>query len=74
MAALISWVCRADHPAQERSEYVPMITVNEGNWAFCLRGGDSEHKWDAIDPAPVESLRFRRNIAPEASIAAVLTE
>lgn len=71
MAALISWVCRSDHPVQERSEYVPMITVNEGNWAFCLRGGDSEHKWDAIEPAAVESLRFLRNIAPEVSTVAL---
>ena len=65
VAAVISWVCRADHPVQERSEYVPMITVNEGRWAFCVRGGDGEHKWDPIEPTAVESLRFRRNIAPE---------
>lgn len=71
MAALISWVCRADHPVQERSEYVPMITVNEGRWAYCLRGGDSEHKWDAIEPTAVESLRFRRYMAPDLSAAAL---
>ena len=71
MAALISWVCRADHPAQERSEYVPTITVNEGNWAYCVRGGDSEHDWVAIDPAAVESLRLRGRLAPEVSTMAL---
>ncbi len=71
MAALISWVCRADHPVQERSEYVPMITVNEGRWAFCVRGGDSKHRWDPIEPSAVETLRFVRNIEPEVSAAAL---
>ena len=71
MAALISWVCRADHPVQEGGEYVPMVTLNEGNWAFCVRGGDSEHKWDAIEPAAVESLRFLRSSAPEVSAVAL---
>ena len=71
MAALISWVCRADHPVQERSEYVPIITINERKWAFCVRGGDGRHDWQAIEPAPVESLRLLRNVPSDVSAVAL---
>lgn len=71
MGALISWVCRADHPVQERSEYEPAITINRGAWAVCLQGGDDEHKWDAIEPSAVETLRYHRTTAPEVSAVAL---
>jgi len=50
---------------------VPAITINDGAWAFCLQGGDGEHTWTAIEPAPVETLRFRHAVAPEPSAVAL---
>lgn len=71
MAALISWLCRADHAVQGSSEHVSMITINESKWALCLRGGDSQHEWRSIEPAPVESLRLYRNVPSEVSAVAL---
>lgn len=55
-------------------EYMPAITINKGGWAFCLHGGDGEHEWGAIEPAPVDTLRFRRGMAPASSEAMALAE
>ena len=71
MAALISWVCRASHPALDRIEYVPMVTVNEGAWAFCLQGGDGQHDWVSIVPCPIERLRFFRPATAQAPALAL---
>ena len=60
MPALISWVCRVEHAVQERNEYLAMITIYDGAWAYCVRGGAGRHRWDAIEPAPVELLGLAR--------------
>ena len=60
VAALITWICRADHDAPDRTEYVPVITLHERKWAYCLRGGSGEHEWDPIESAPFEIVRYGR--------------
>ena len=66
MPALISWVCRVEHAVQERNEYLAMITIHKGTWAYCVRGGAGRHRWDAIEPAPVELLALARRSSPQA--------
>lgn len=71
MGALISWVCKADHQVQERSEYAPVLTVNQGAWAFCQRGGAGTHSWHTVEPTPIERLRYLRatiQAVPEAAM------
>lgn len=60
MAALISWVCRADHTAQMGDEKLTKITIHRGQWAYCSRGELDDCIWGAIEPTPVEELRSMR--------------
>lgn len=60
MPALISWVCRTDHDVQERGEYLSMVTVHQRSWAYCVRGGANRHRWEVIEPTPVELLHPSR--------------
>jgi hypothetical protein len=58
MASLIALICEA-HP--ERDAEGPLITLVDGLWAYCPardveRG---EHRWRAIEPTTVETLRAR---------------
>lgn len=62
MNALISWVCRVDHAAQTGDEYLALITVHEHNWAYCIRGGASRHRWERIEPTAVEMIRQGRGV------------
>lgn len=55
MAALIEFVCIADHGA--RSD--PSITLEQRAWAYCAAGAADAHNWSRIDPTPVETLRSR---------------
>lgn len=59
MAALISWVCNLDHGVPDRRDYLPSVTLHDGKWAYCLQGGDGDHTWCAIEPAPIEMLSVR---------------
>lgn len=67
MSALISFVCRVEHAVQERNEYQAMITIHEGAWAYCVRGGAGRHRWEAIEPAPVQLLGLARK-APRSAV------
>jgi hypothetical protein len=62
--AWIEFVCRADHTAHERLDYVPMVTVFETKWGWCLEGGSEHHDWKAIAPtAPSDCERIARPAA-----------
>ena len=61
MATLISWICRVDHSIPDRRDHLPSSTLHDGEWACCLKGGDGDHVWDAIDPVPIEMLRVYRH-------------
>lgn len=67
MAAVITWVCHVVHSFQDRSEHPPLVTLHERKWAYCPQGGDRDHKWDAIEPAPYEAIRTRGLIHESAS-------
>ncbi|MDP9282399.1 MAG: hypothetical protein M3P38_09920 [Chloroflexota bacterium] len=53
MAALIEYVCTAQHDRREE----PSVTLEQGSWAYCALGAISEHRWTRIDPTAVEALR-----------------
>lgn len=74
MAALISWVCSVDHSVPDRRDYLSSITLHDGQWAYCLQGGSSDHTWHAIEPAPVEMLRVRRHISQGSPIEEARTK
>jgi hypothetical protein len=48
--AWIEFVCRADHAADDGLDYIPMVTVFETKWGWCLSGGSGRHDWRAIPP------------------------
>ena len=59
--AWIELVCRADHTPDERLDYVPMVTVFETRWGWCLDGGSENHDWKAIAPtAPSDCVLIAR--------------
>lgn len=53
MAAMIEFVCIANHPRHSD----PSITVEQRAWAYCAAGGNDAHQWARIDPTAVETLR-----------------
>lgn len=70
MSALIAWICRLDHREKERSADLPNLTLHNGQWAYCPQGGDRDHKWNAIEPAPLEMLGVRRHASEVAPMEA----
>jgi hypothetical protein len=48
--AWIEFVCRADHATEERLDYIPMVTVIETKWGWCLQGGSGHHEWQTTQP------------------------
>lgn len=55
MAALIEFVCIADHASHSD----PAITLEQRAWAFCAGGGSDGHEWARIDPTAIETVRSR---------------
>jgi hypothetical protein len=55
MAALIEFVCVADHKVRTD----PSITLEQRAWAYCGAGAGDAHRWARIDPTPVETVRSR---------------
>lgn len=55
MAALIEFVCIADHGKRSG----PSVTVEQRAWAYCSSGGNEDHRWTRIDPTAVETIRSR---------------
>ncbi|HKY50309.1 MAG TPA: hypothetical protein VJP45_03550 [Candidatus Limnocylindria bacterium] len=53
MAALIEYVCTAQHDRREE----PSVTLERGSWAYCSWGAADGHHWTRIDPTAVETLR-----------------
>jgi hypothetical protein len=68
MAALIKYVCEVDHDPRSRSEYLPQITIHDGDWAFCRSGGDEGHVWHEVaPPRPIDQVRLTlhgRSLSP----------
>jgi hypothetical protein len=60
MAALIEFVCVADHGVHTD----PSITLEQRAWAYCGGGGSGMHKWVRIDPTAVETVRSRPSLRP----------
>lgn len=67
MPALISWVCDVDHHVShdrpDRNDCPASVTINNGQWACCLHGGDRGHTWAPIKPTHIERLRVGYHIA-----------
>ena len=59
MAALVRFVCDVEHLVTEREGgHVPALTIYEGEWAYCRKGGDDGHQWRSLEPAlSLEQLR-----------------
>ena len=55
MAALIEFVCVADHGARKD----PSITLEQRAWAYCSSGANDAHVWARIDPTAIETVRSR---------------
>jgi hypothetical protein len=53
MAAMIEYVCTAQHDRHED----PSVTLERGSWAYCSWGASAGHRWTRIDPTSVEALR-----------------
>ena len=53
MAALIEYVCTAQHDRREE----PAVTWQQGSWAYCSWGAEDRHQWTRIDPTAIETLR-----------------
>ncbi|HAF11439.1 MAG TPA: hypothetical protein DCK98_15345 [Chloroflexi bacterium] len=55
---LVKFVCVAKAHADGRSDSA--LTIHEGAWAFCARGGDGTgHDWRPSDGLPLlEAMRF----------------
>jgi hypothetical protein len=53
MAALIQYVCTAQHDHREE----PSVTMEQGSWAYCPWGAEGGHHWTRIDPTAIEVLR-----------------
>ena len=53
MAALIEYVCTAQHERREE----PAVTWQRGSWAYCSWGAENHHQWTRIDPTAIETLR-----------------
>jgi hypothetical protein len=63
---LVKFVCVAKAHADGRSD--SPLTIHEGTWAFCARGGDGTgHDWRPSDGLPLlEAMRFTpRQRAPD---------
>ena len=55
MAALIEFVCIADHGERKAAS----VTVEQRAWAYCSWGANQDHMWARIDPTAVETVRSR---------------
>ena len=55
MAALIEYVCTAQHDRREDAS----VTLVQKAWAYCPLGASTAHEWKRIDPTPVEKMRSR---------------
>lgn len=53
MAALIEYVCTAQHDRREAAS----VTLEQGAWAYCSWGAGEGHQWVGIDPTAIEALR-----------------
>ena len=53
MAALIEYVCTAQHDHREAAS----VTREQDSWAYCSSGAKDGHQWTRIDPTSVELLR-----------------
>ena len=53
MAALIEYVCTAQHDRREAAS----VTLEQGAWAYCSWGASEAHQWTRIDPTAIETLR-----------------
>jgi hypothetical protein len=60
MAALIQYICTAQHDRQEE----PSVTLEQGSWAYCTWGAGRDHRWTRIDPTAIEALRSAGNGRP----------
>lgn len=53
MAALIEYVCTAQHDRREAAS----VTLEQGAWAYCSWGAGDGHQWTRIEPTTIEVLR-----------------
>lgn len=60
MDARIAFVCYVAHANEEREGVAPLITMIGRKWAYCPRGGSSDHEWQEIEPTSLGWLRIGR--------------
>jgi hypothetical protein len=54
MAALIDFICVAHTDLNGTG---PLVTLFEGQWAYCGGHGTTEHQWQRLEPArPVHAV------------------
>ena len=54
----IEFICSDPHQSEGRGpEHGPLMTLHQGRWALCRRGGTRRHAWIAIAPADADAVR-----------------
>jgi hypothetical protein len=56
LVALIEYVCDAKHVGEYVNRDGPTITLVDGAWAHCERGGSERHSWEHIQPTALGAL------------------
>ena len=72
---LVRFVCRAKvHVDASRDVTMALgspVTINDGAWAYCPAGANTEHEWQTIEPVTLTDLKLTgarpREAAPEDS-------
>jgi hypothetical protein len=66
--ASIEFVCGSGHPGENINRDGPTITLHEGRWAYCRRGGVDGHSWEQVTPTTIAELTIGWHRASEATI------
>lgn len=56
---MIEFICRKDHPSDERQDFSPVLTVHEQRWSWCVNSGLADHEWVATEAGSLDDLRLR---------------
>ena len=65
MTALIHFRCTAKNHQDDQIKHAQPgspVTFKDGQWAYCPAGLAEGHEWNAVVPAPLETLRRQNAI------------
>jgi hypothetical protein len=54
--ARIEFICTSAHEGEDINRDGPAITLNEHLWAYCSRGGLTDHVWQRIAPTTLDEI------------------